>query len=93
MGTAMSSSIQCPQCSRVYSIDECEEDRFCRDCDTLLKINIKKSVHWRDLFPYDPYPVQVDFMEDVQKTVVEGGVLVAEACNGFGKGLFLLAIH
>jgi Rad3-related DNA helicase len=91
MGTAMSSSIQCPQCSRVYSIDEYEEDRFCRDCNKLLKINAKKRVQWRDLFPYDPYPAQVDFMEDVHEIVAEGDVLLAEACNGFGKTIGVLS--
>jgi Rad3-related DNA helicase len=47
-------------------------------------------VHWRDLFPYDPYPTQVDFIDDVQKTVANSCVLVAEACNGFGKTISTL---
>ena len=40
---------------------------------------------WRRLFPFDPYPQQVNFMEDVWETLRYGGVLLAEACNGFGK--------
>jgi len=44
-----------------------------------------KRQGWRALFPYDPYPQQVDFMNDVERIVGTGGVLMAEACNGFGK--------
>ena len=40
---------------------------------------------WWELFPYNPYPQQVDFMNDVKRIVGSGGVLIAEACNGFGK--------
>jgi len=93
MGTAMASSIQCPKCGRDYTVDEYEEDRFCRDCKTLLQVTpngvVKKN--WRDLFPYEPYPPQVEFIEDVQKTAAKGGVLIAEACNGFGKTISTLS--
>ena len=43
------------------------------------------------LFPYEPYPQQLDFMRDVKKVVGNHGVLVAEACNGFGKTVCALA--
>jgi Rad3-related DNA helicase len=45
----------------------------------------ESSEGWRSLFPYDPYPQQVDFMNDVEGTLSMGGTLFAEACNGFGK--------
>jgi Rad3-related DNA helicase len=92
MGTAMASSIQCPQCSRVYTVDEYEEDRFCRDCKTLLQVVIEgDGKDWRELFPYEPYLQQVEFIEDVQRTVGKGKVLIAEACNGFGKTISALS--
>ncbi|MCJ7761349.1 hypothetical protein MUP59_09455, partial [Candidatus Bathyarchaeota archaeon] len=37
------------------------------------------------LFPYNPYPQQLDFMRDVKNIIGNRGTLVAEACNGFGK--------
>lgn len=46
---------------------------------------------WRSLFPYEPYPQQVAFMDDVERTLGSGGVLVAEACNGFGKTVSALS--
>jgi len=92
MGTAMASSIKCPQCGRSYSIEEYEEDKFCRECNKLLEVVPSSKVrNWRDLFPYDPYPQQVEFIEDVQKTVAKGGVLLTEACNGFGKTISTLS--
>jgi DNA excision repair protein ERCC-2 len=93
MGTAMASSIQCPQCGRVYTVDEYEEDRFCRDCKKLLQVvpSNDSGKDWRDLFPYEPYPEQVEFMDDVLKTVARSGVLIAEACNGFGKTISTLS--
>jgi Rad3-related DNA helicase len=74
-------------------VDEYEEDRFCRDCETLLRLvpNKENRKNWRDLFPYDPYPAQLDFIEDIQRTVARGGVLIAEACNGFGKTISTLS--
>ena len=92
MGTAMASSVKCPQCGRSYSFDEYEEDRFCRDCKKLLEVVPSSKVRdWRDLFPYDPYPQQVEFIEDVQRIVAKGGVLLTEACNGFGKTISTLS--
>jgi Rad3-related DNA helicase len=43
------------------------------------------------VFPYTPYPQQHEFMRDIQEVVGHGGVLVAEACNGFGKTVCALA--
>jgi Rad3-related DNA helicase len=91
MDTSMPSSIRCSQCDRIYSIHEYEEDKFCRDCSKFLEINIRKIDQWRDLFPYEPYPAQVNFMEDVYNTVSNRGVLLAEACNGFGKTISALS--
>ena len=93
MGTAMASSAQCPKCGNSYSLKEYEEDRFCRDCKTLLEIvpSTAPKKDWRDLFPYEPYQPQVEFIEDVQRTAAKGGVLIAEACNGFGKTISTLS--
>jgi len=44
-----------------------------------------------DLFPYEPYPEQMQFMKDAESALREGKVLVAEACNGFGKTACALA--
>ncbi|RJS84375.1 hypothetical protein CW706_04205 [Candidatus Bathyarchaeota archaeon] len=44
-----------------------------------------------DLFPYEPYPEQLEFMRDAGPVLLEGGILVAEACNGFGKTACALA--
>jgi len=45
------------------------------------------------LFPYTPYPQQLEFMEDAYNVLSRrGGVLVAEACNGFGKTVCALAV-
>ena len=43
------------------------------------------KMRFMDLFPYKPYPEQLEFMKDIESTMLRGGVLVAEACNGFGK--------
>lgn len=88
----MTSSIKCPKCGRLYTIEEYEEDRFCKHCKTLLKItpNIQEK-SWRNLFPYDPYPQQEKFIEDVRKIVANGDILIAEACNGFGKTISTLS--
>jgi len=93
MGTAMASSAKCTQCGRSYSLEEYEEDRFCRDCKKLLEIVPSKAPRrdWRDLFPYEPYKPQVEFIEDVKRTVAKGQVLLAEACNGFGKTISTLS--
>jgi len=43
------------------------------------------------LFPYSPYPQQLEFMHDIETVLGGGGVLVAEACNGFGKTICALS--
>jgi Rad3-related DNA helicase len=49
------------------------------------------STGWRSLFPYNPYPQQVDFMTDTESTLGSGDTLIAEACNGFGKTVSALS--
>ena len=88
----MPASIVCPKCDRKYTIEEYEVDKFCKDCDTLLSVGAGASTKtWRDLFPYEPYQPQLEFIEDVIETVAKGGVLIAEACNGFGKTISSLS--
>ncbi|MGD2201335.1 MAG: helicase C-terminal domain-containing protein [Candidatus Bathyarchaeota archaeon] len=85
---------RCPVCERRHTIDEYEEDRFCRTCGAHLRVargKAEKGVGWKALFPYDPYPQQIEFMEDIEETVGGRGVLIAEACNGFGKTASALA--
>jgi len=80
--------IRCPVCERRHTVEEYEEDRFCRTCSAYLKVEGRADTEedgWRELFPYEAYPPQVDFMEDVERIVGGGGTLIAEACNGFGK--------
>ena len=92
MGTAMASSVKCPQCGRTYTLSEYEEDRFCRECNKLLEVvPSSKMRDWRELFPYEAYPQQVEFISDVQRVVAKGGVLLTEACNGFGKTISTLS--
>ncbi|MFH0748802.1 MAG: helicase C-terminal domain-containing protein [Candidatus Bathyarchaeota archaeon] len=43
------------------------------------------------LFPYEPYSQQLEFMEDINHVVGNQKILVAEACNGFGKTACALA--
>ena len=87
-------SIKCPGCGREYTVEEYEEDRFCRGCGRLLRVRRGSgngNDGWRRLFPYEPYPPQVDFIRDIQETAGRGAVLVAEACNGFGKTISVLS--
>ena len=80
----------------MYTPEEYEEDRFCRDCETLLRRVTEERKQrtvkgWRGLFPYEAYKPQVKFMDDVERVVGGGRVLIAEACNGFGKTASCLA--
>ncbi len=89
-------SITCPRCGREHTVEEYEEDRFCRACGSHLRVKGGKGGSrggegWRRLFPYEPYPPQVEFIRDIQETAGRGGVLVAEACNGFGKTVSVLS--
>ena len=92
----MPASITCPSCGRVHTPDEYDENRFCRSCGALLEVRAAghgdEAKGWRTLFPYEPYPQQVDFMGDVERIVGRGGILVAEACNGFGKTVSALSV-
>ncbi len=85
----------CPKCGMSHTLKEYKDSRFCRECGKFLtfrnkvKASLTKehktgSEEW-SLFPYKPYPQQLDFMRDIKNVVGSGGVLVAEACNGFGK--------
>ncbi len=87
--------ISCQVCGHQYSIEEYEEDRFCRTCGALLNVGRQTQQvgkGWRALFPYKPYPPQIEFMDDVERIVGGGGVLIAEACNGFGKTASTLSV-
>jgi Rad3-related DNA helicase len=87
-------SITCPRCGREHTVEEYEEDRFCRACGSHLRVGRGTGGggdEWRRLFPYEPYPPQVEFIMDIQETAGRGGVLVAEACNGFGKTVSVLS--
>ncbi len=87
-------SITCPGCGREHTVEEYESDRFCRACGSRLRVGRGMgggSAGWRRLFPYEPYPPQVDFIRDIQETAGRGSVLVAEACNGFGKTVSVLS--
>ncbi len=99
----MSYVYPCPRCHRSHSVEEYRERRFCRECGTYLPAKsktpkaeyesrverVKRGVE--GIFPYRPYPQQLEFMRDIEKVVGNGGVLVAEACNGFGKTVCALS--
>ena len=53
--------------------------------------SLKSESKFLDLFPYEPYPEQLKFMRDAEIALREGKVLLAEACNGFGKTACALA--
>ncbi len=88
----MSSPIICQNCGHVHRVEDYEMDRFCNQCGSLLIVHGEgKQKSWEDLFPYDPYPQQIDFMRDLENTVGNGKVLIAEASNGFGKTISSLS--
>lgn len=89
----MSYIFLCSRCGRSHTIEEYKDSRFCRNCSKFLSYRdgvkasrVKRFVNaeW-PLFPYAPYPPQLKFMRDVKNVVGKKGVLVVEACNGFGK--------
>ena len=99
--TILSYMFVCPRCGRPHTTKEYVDSRFCRECGKfltyrnkvkapLLKGQKTESEEW-SLFPYKPYPQQLEFMRDVKNVVGSRGVLVAEACNGFGKTVCALA--
>lgn len=91
----------CSRCGRQHTTEEYQDSIFCRQCGKYLSSDSKAKTasmtrtiaggeeNW--LFPYDAYPQQLEFMEDIEKVVVNGGILIAEACNGFGKTVCALA--
>lgn len=97
----MSFMFVCSKCGRRHTKAEYEGSRFCRQCGKFLAYRNKvkvpsskgqttRSDEWV-LFPYEPYPQQLEFMSDVRNVIGNRGVLVAEACNGFGKTVCALA--
>jgi Rad3-related DNA helicase len=97
----MSFMFVCPKCGRLHTKTEYEESKFCRQCGKFLTYRNKvkvpsskgqatRSDEWV-LFPYTPYPQQLEFMSDVKNVIGNRGILVAEACNGFGKTACALA--
>jgi Rad3-related DNA helicase len=89
----MPSIAKCPRCGREHSVDEYEADRFCRNCGTLLQQPTiqTQTGGWKRLFPYEPYPEQKQFMDDVENITRQNRVIIAEACNGFGKTVSALS--
>jgi len=64
------------------------------DSENSPRTEIKFStseLRFTELFPYEPYPEQLEFMKDAESAILEKRVLVAEACNGFGKTACALA--
>ena len=90
----------CPKCGISHSIKEYSDNKFCRICGKFLsyrdRIEVKKrgraekNIEW-PLFPYKPYNQQLEFMNDIKNIVGNKGILIAEACNGFGKTVSALA--
>lgn len=68
------------------------KDRVDSEFPPKTKINFSTSeLRFTELFPYEPYPEQLEFMKDAESAILEEKVLVAEACNGFGKTACALA--
>jgi len=55
-----------------------------------MEDELKES--FMEFFPYSPYPQQLEFMRDAEQVLGNRGVLVTEACNGFGKTVCALAV-
>jgi len=81
----------CPKCGRSHTKAEYIGSMFCRECGKFLtgrnRVNVSSSrgqkmgsKEW-SLFPYEPYPQQLEFMRDVKNVVGNRDVLVTEACN------------
>jgi len=89
----------CTRCGKPYTAEDREKSRFCEECGTYrprrpTRSGLHRSSNsgsYRSHFPYRPYPQQNEFMRDVYEIVGRGGVLIAEACNGFGKTACSLA--
>jgi len=80
----------CRQCGKLLTYQDkklfSSEQKTDRKQDSLIA-----EKDFMQLFPYDPYPQQIKFMEDVSKIFNLGGIFVAEACNGFGKTVCALS--
>ena len=90
----MTYMFRCARCRRLHTMDEYIESRFCRACGTFIstgaifvptKPQSPSPIVALGYFPYTPYPQQLDFMKDITRIVRNRGILIAEACNGFGK--------
>lgn len=57
----------------------------------MMSIRQKMRMGWSALFPYRPYSQQMEFMNDAFQVLERKGVMVAEACNGFGKTVCALS--
>lgn len=84
----------------MHTPEEYLQNRFCHACGSFISSSdisrISKSYEpvnqdTPGYFPYSPYPQQLDFMTDITEIVGGQRVLVAEACNGFGKTVCALA--
>jgi len=70
-------TVRCPVCERRHTVEEYEEDKFCRTCSAFLRVEARTNAYnegWRALFPYEAYKPQVDFMRDVERIVGGGGL-------------------
>jgi len=76
-GSVMSYVFICPKCGRPHTKEEYKDSRFCLDCGKFLtnldKVEASSEMkrearndEW-SLFPYKPYPQQIEFMKDVKK--------------------------
>jgi len=94
----------CPRCGRPHSAKEFEESRFCRKCDAYLTVlgrreisehkansRTERELDGKSIFPYKPYPQQLEFMNDIVDAIDKHQVLIAEACSGFGKTICALS--
>jgi Rad3-related DNA helicase len=96
----------CSKCGQLHTLEEFRESHFCRECGRLLTYKDRVETNdipkakaeappstsgFLSLFPYEPYPEQLEFMKDAESTLREGRVIIAEACNGFGKTACALA--
>jgi len=87
---------QCPRCRRIEDDSSILQEQMETTLNNLkreapsemVKIKMDRESY---LFPYEPYLQQVEFMKDIKDIVGNGEVLVAEACNGFGKTACALA--
>ena len=93
----------CSKCGRPHSAEEFEESRFCRKCGSYLTLLGRRETSesnandktenrlGKSVFPYKPYPQQLEFMNDIVNAIDRHQVLIAEACSGFGKTICVLS--